>query len=156
MRILIALAAFAVMIPDATQARDTQWGVVENKTSAVDGKRTFIVAARRADVYLAVGCELIDGPIVNVALASPGNIRAGKTEGAYRLDDAAPVSVTWDASGPEGGALYGEAARVLIPALMRARTWHIRIGGEERSLNVEGAHAMVAAVVSACALSPPR
>ena len=148
-RAAAACAAMAVAVP--AFAQDAPWTVLRDTVSQIDGKRTFIVTARRGDLAISVGCDL-GGPIVGVSFQRPALEASPRHKGAYRAGQSAPVSVTWDGGDATGGALFDSEAKAAMAVMMSAPVWHVRIGHEERSVDLHGLAPFERRVKEACGL----
>lgn len=156
-RVFAAMVAALVanVAPKVVMAQDAPWSVLRDTVSAIDGKRTFLVAARRGDLAISVGCDL-GGPMVGISFQRAALDASPKHRGAYRAGQSAPVSVTWDGGDASGGALFDAEAKDAMESMFAAPIWHIRIGHEERSIDLHGLAPFADRVRDACLAGQSR
>lgn len=147
MRVIFALVA--ALFSSQAFAQDAGWSVLRDTVSQVDGKRTFSVFAKRGDVVVSVGCD-ISGPMVSVFFDRDVVDVSTPHRGAYRAGGSSPVHVTWDGGDTKGGTLFNGEARDAIEALLPAPIWHVRIGHEERSIDMHGLAPYAERIRAAC------
>lgn len=143
------LALFAALFSSHALAQDAPWAVLMDTTSVIDGRRTYLVTAKRGDLRISLGCDL-GGVIVGFSFERPVLDASPRHAGAYRVGQSPPVRVTWDGGDATGGALFNGEAKAAMEAMFPAPVLHIRIGHEERSVDLHGITPFGAKVKEAC------